>query len=955
MRVTRSAPAALLAALLLALGAPACFDGGASKNAAGVVTEEDGPYGPTVVFDPLALPVPEIPFPNDLVLVARDDNAAGFAWNISTEASTAHERELRGRLDTLDGFGTFAPITVAFTGPIALDTVTPESVVLIDISDDEHEGERADIDLDDGFYPLDAVGSFWPFDEAADLPDFLLPADNDAFYRGSDHRVTFYEVETNTLILRPLVPLREGARYAVLVTRGVKGRGADGELYPVRSPFLYKAHAAEVDDVARGVELAGLDTADLAFGWTFTTADQTRALRELRAGLYGEGPLRRLASEFPPTLGMPRDTGIAHDANGVDYPADPKDNRFILQGEYLASVLGVVLDLAGGVKASFQYVDYVVFGSFPSVDIRTGPGRTVGINADTGEGEVGEGEVPYLIAIPRETERYKPPFPVVVYFHGTSSSRFEFLALADNLARQGIATVAFDQVGHGPIIPDIRLLLARNDLDPSLAQVLLPLLASYLAPDRTDEFEGLTIEEGLDKLSDIGFFAELALIGRTEDANGDGALESAESFFFADPFKQCAAFQQDLVDFMQLVRTLSGYRQADVPPAVADPAHATPEQLRPNLLAGDFNADGVLDIGGPDATFGVAGTSLGGIHSVMAGAIEPKVSTITPIVAGGGLSDILLRSGLRQITRVIFLEVFGPLVVGCPDGAGGLVLSLNDDSDKCRDVGPLDGLAHLDGVGAGARVRVENKDNGEVSEKVIAEDGDGVSLPVAADRWDELEVTVTTPDGRERVVLITSPYKGLGLERNTPRLRRLLGINQHVLDRCDPVNFARHLFIDPLPGNGPKSVLFANALQDRTVPVSTGVTLVRAAGVLGVDRATWQPVMDTLIASGMMVGSDYDVDDLLRDNPPEAAGIGPLPVVPSGEGVSAVRFAAVGGKHEFIGGGGGGIELDDPTTYTRNQLALFHRTHGKVVVDDLCIESDDCPLIDDPDALIQAR
>lgn len=950
MRTPR--PRLALLALLAPLAAGGCFDGGASKSAAGVVTKADGPYGPSVVFDPLALPVPEIPFPSDLVLVARDDNAAGFAWNISTQAPTALERELRGRLDTLDGFGTFAPITVSFSGPLALDTVTPESVVLIDISDDEHEGERAAVDLDDGFYPLDAVGSFWPFDESAALPDFLLPRDNDAIYRGSSRRMGFYEVETNTLILRPLVPLRENARYAVLITRGVQGRGVDGELHPVRSPFIYKAHAADVDDVARAVLLAGLDNADLAFGWTFTTADQTRALRELRAGLYGGGPLARLASEFPPTLGMPRDTGISHDANGVDFPLDPKDSRFILQGEYLAKVLGLVLDLAGGVKASFQYVDYVVFGSFPSVDIRTGPGRTIGVNADTGAGEVREGDVPYLIAIPRETERYKPPFPVVVYFHGTASSRFEFLALADNLARQGIATVAFDQVGHGPIIPDIRLLLARDDLDPALAELLVPVLAGYLAPDRAEEFEGLSVAEGLEKLSEIGFFAELALIGRTEDGNGDGALESGESFFFADPFKQCAAFQQDLVDFMQLVRTLSGYRQERVPPAVADPAHATAEALAPSLLAGDFNADGILDIGGPDATFGVAGTSLGGIHAVMAGAIEPKVSTITPIVAGGGLTDILLRSGLRQITRVIFLEVFGPLIVGCPDGEGGLVLSLNDDSDKCRKLGPRDGIAHLDGVGRGARVRVENLDNGEAAEKVIAEDGGGVSIPVAADRWDELEITVTTADGGERVVLVTTPYKGLGLVRNTPRLRRLLGINQHVLDRCDPVNFARHIFVDPLPGNGPKSVLFTNALQDRTVPVSTGVTLARAAGVLGVDRATWQPVMDTLIASGMMVGSDYDVDDLNGDNPPGAAGIGPLPPVPSAAGVSAVRFAAVAGKHEFIGGGGGGVELDDPTTYSRNQIALFHRTHGAVVEDDLCIESDSCPLIDDPDALL---
>ena len=81
----------------------------------------------------------------------------------------------------------------------------------------------------------------------------------------------------------------------------------------------------------------------------------------------------------------------------------------------------------------------------------------------------------------------------------------------------------------------------------------LPLLVRLLAPDREAEFEGLSFEDGFEKLSEIGFFQELALIGRTTDQDGDGALTSSESFFFADPFKQCAAFQQDLVDFMQFV------------------------------------------------------------------------------------------------------------------------------------------------------------------------------------------------------------------------------------------------------------------------------------------------------------------------------------------------------------------------------------------------------------------
>lgn len=948
----------LLAGFALSAAA-ACVDGGDSKTAAGFLGPADAPFGPSVVFDPLAHPLPEVPFPNDLSLLSRDDTASGFAWNISTEAPTQLERDLRGRINTLDGFGPFAPISVAFDAPIDLDSVTAESVVLINIEPGHpNEGRRVPLDLGDGYFPLDSTGSFWAFDEHADLPDFLLPEDNSYPYRGVEERVTHYEVETHTLILRPLMPLDPAARYAVLLTRDIVGLGHNtaGEAVtaPIRSPFPYKAHAAQTHLVVRALELAEMSRARLAFGWTFTTADVLRPFVQLRDGLYGAGPLAHLSDAFPPTLGEVRDTGIDHDGDGGQFTFAADDNRFILQGEFLAEVLSVVAGVAGGISVSFDHVAYVAFGSLPTPDLRTGPDRTFGVNTYTGEGEVGLEHVPYLIAVPKTTAEHAPPFPVVFYFHGTATSRFEFLALADNLARRGFATIAFDQVGHGPIIPDIRLLLSQNSLDPALISVILPVLASFLAPDRVEEFTGLSLAEGLEKFSEIGFFRELAEIGRTEDATGDGALESGESFFFADPFRQCAGFQQDLVDFMQFVRVVRGFDPAAVPAPVTDPRDASAEALMPSLLAGDFNADGVLDIGGPGVPIGVAGTSLGGIHAVMAGAIEPEVSTVTPIVAGGGLSDILLRSGLRQITRVIYLEVFGPLVVGCPDGLGGLWLSFNDESNRCRDDLPMVSFAHLPDVGAGAEILLHNRDNDERVEHAIREDGDGFSLALESDRWDQLEITVVRPDGPPSTVLVQTPHQGIGLTRNSPELRRVLGINQHALDRCDPINFVRHLFLDPLPGHAPKSVLFEVALKDGTVPISSGVSLARAAGVLGATREEWGPIMEHLIAEGVMLGSDYDVDDLMNDNPPDAPGIGPLAPVASGDGVSTIRFASVRGRHEWIASSPDGSELEDAAIYTRNQIALFHYSGGAAVVDDVCIQFDTCEGLDDPDALIRA-
>lgn len=929
--------------LLLAAWCGGCVDGGDSKFEAGVVLPSEAPFGPKVVFDALARPVPEVPLPNDLLL--RSTQEGGVAWNVSEAAPTEMERKIRERLPRLDGFGTFAPISVRFDGPIDLDTVDADSVQVVDVTaGSAHRGERVELDFGEGAFPLKGGGRFWPFDPDQDLPDFLLGRDNDWPLGGETRRVSHYEVETSTLIVRPVVPLRPGARYAVLLTRDILGLDeVEGARRAIRSPFPFKAHAAQVGLVKEALELTGMSTEELAFGWTFLTADAEKPLLEVRAGLHGQGAFDALAARFPPTLGEIRDTGIDVDGNGEDYPLDARDHRFVLQGEYLDKILGVVIGLAPGFSVDFRYVDYVAFGSMPSPDVRQGGDDTFLARSDAPTTMV-----PWLIAVPKTTDKLKPPFPVVFYFHGTGSSRFEFLAVANNLARQGIATVAYDQVGHGPIVPDLKKLLTDQGLDPNAASVFLPFLASLIVPDRADEFEDLTFEEGYKKFSEIGFFRELAIIGRTVDTSGDGALTSSESFFFADPFMQCAAFQQDLVDFMQFVRVLRSFDPAKVPAAIADPKSAAPEVLMKSLQAGDFNADGVLDLGGPAVRIGTAGTSLGGMHALMAAAIEPEVTTASPIAAGGGLSDILLRSTLRQITRVIYLEVFGPLVIGCPDGAGGVWLSLNDESGACgRDLAEVS-FAHVPTIGFGDRVRITDLVNGEVREHEVDADGEGFALAVPADKWDQLRVEVVGLGGVARqTAYVLTPYQGLALARNSPELRRFVAITQHALDRCDPIAFARSILVEPRDGQPKKSLLLENVIGDETVPISTGVALARAAGLLGDADASRRRV-GQLEEAGVLEGAQYDVDDLVGNNPVEMPSFGPLPTVPSGPdgtGLSAIRFAFAKGRHEWVAGPTDGTEYA-AHTMTRNRIALFHASGGTRIVDDICIADEACPLLD---------
>ncbi len=80
--------------------------------------------------------------------------------------------------------------------------------------------------------------------------------------------VDFYEFATNTLIIRPITPLDEASRYAVVILRDVKG--LNGE--PVRSPFEYINHTMQTNDLQPLIPILqqrGIPLENVAFCWSF--------------------------------------------------------------------------------------------------------------------------------------------------------------------------------------------------------------------------------------------------------------------------------------------------------------------------------------------------------------------------------------------------------------------------------------------------------------------------------------------------------------------------------------------------------------------------------------------------------------------------------------------------------------------------------------------------------------
>lgn len=147
--------------------------------------------GPTVVVDFEAEPLPEIPFPNDLATRPDPGSPTGLRLNLPTGADLDFERLTRERLDTLDGFGVFSWISVAFDAPIDVgvlldkqrdDAGVPRSfdddaVYVIDVDPGSPElGRVVPLDFQTGRFPQDTTrqGLFLSNDARVDQPSLLF-------------------------------------------------------------------------------------------------------------------------------------------------------------------------------------------------------------------------------------------------------------------------------------------------------------------------------------------------------------------------------------------------------------------------------------------------------------------------------------------------------------------------------------------------------------------------------------------------------------------------------------------------------------------------------------------------------------------------------------------------------------------------------------------------------------
>lgn len=818
--------------------------------------------GPVVRFDVFHKPFADIPLPNDFATRYDASSPTGRRLNASVLAGpTAWEQATRAELDKLSGWGTLAPISVSFTEPIDPEVIlarhgddlfdySDDAVLVLDVTPGSPTRcDAVPLDLGQGNYPQVLANQevydsdprsklqtliFEETEEDTNGNGVLDPGEDTDMDGVLDHPNTrdgkpgsmpmeFYERESNTLIMKPVMPMREATTYAVVLTRRL--RSVSGQ--PVRSPFDGINHAAQTPALAElpgCLPRYGLGLADVAFTWSFTTQNLSQDYVSVRDGLYGIGPLAKLGADFPATPSRLDDL--------MD-PAPGRTNLKVIPTAVFIPLMQKLLDLTGSSKAeidiataAIQAVEFIVAGAIrsPQMFPRTDASGAMlplykqvwDLNAPPRSEEV-----PFWMFVPKNR---KGPAPVGLFIHGHGGSEFDALPFAGLLASYGIATMGIDAPGHGL----------------GLSAVQLAVVETYFK------------EAGLAGL------ARSLFNGRAIDWTGDGNVDSGDDFWTAYVFHTRDMVRQTMLDGMQVIRTL---RSFDGKARWAfDPAgHGT------GGLAGDFDGDGVVDVGG-DTAIHVLGGSLGGITGAVLGGVEPKVDDVVAIVPGGLLSEIGTRSTLHGIEDAMVLRALGPIFYA---DQGKLMVRVNEGqgSDLALPVQDLPPLAPRD------TVVLRNLKTGEYRCGAVQDSGT-FRVAVSTDAGDPLRLLVyhgplaprvpegcvvgsqapyvdlstfgfdTSLGGRtfDRGSPLAAPCDGFGLRRATPDLRRFLGLSQVAMESADPMNWAPYWEGSRTLKYGTGEITHTNVMLvpsvgDPGVMIADGVALGRAAGFIGYDRA----------------------------------------------------------------------------------------------------------------------
>jgi hypothetical protein len=521
-------------------------------------------------------------------------------------------------LNTLDGFNLQPRLSIPFSGPIDVSTVSSETVLLVKLGSARRGGGRHHDDHDD-----------------ADDDD------DDGDPHGRSHRAQpiginqiIWDVATNTLHVESDEFLDQHTRYALIVTRGVKDTNGHS-VRPSREFEHFRHRHSHGLNAYRKALLKGLDKAraaglhphDIVAASVFTTQSITAVLEKIRDQikaatpepadfLLGPGGTRTVAPVGAITnIAFNRHLGA--NALGVPIFSLNNLNRTSRQLVSLQQFSGAVGHVAFGKYRSPDYLAPCLDPtpaapcnrSIPPVGTRTGTPLVQGTE-----------EIFFNLFLPAATPQRPRPasgWPVVILGLGSGDNKElgSYLA-APAMAAHGIALIAINDLGQG------------------------------FGPLST-----LTLSLDLDGNGTVDSVATFSSGQRSYDQNGDGLIgtgvaptnEGNESLPQGSSISRRDVFRQVVVDLMQLVRVIE--------------------------VGVDVDGDGAMDLDPSRIYF--HGWSAGANHGTAFLAIEPRALAGVLNTTGGAAIESFRLSPINRPFVGRYFERRQPSLLNAP-GVGKL-------------------------------------------------------------------------------------------------------------------------------------------------------------------------------------------------------------------------------------------------------------------------------------------
>ena len=341
------------------------------------------------------------PFPTNRFTVADTSNITGIRVKLPRPDCAVRPSDCAdvAVLNSLDGFNLQPRVSIPFDGDIDVATVTSDTLYLVDIDRDATVGINQVV---------------W------------------------DPDTTTLHLETDSL-------LRQHARYAVIVTRGI--RDADGDHVKTTEAFrrflddpCSGGNCTYQQALREGVaaaERAGAPRGHVVSASVFTTLSSTAVMEKIR-------------DQIKATTPAPVDFNLSRDGSRTVFARSGISEIWFDQQTLVNGPLNPVrLDLAplGVVPGA---VGHLAFGKFTAGDYQQQPAVFPPVGSRTGTPAIQRVSDLYVTLILPAGQKPAAGWPVMILGHAGNQHKDDFaLRHAAIAASHGLATLAINAVGHG--------------------------------------------------------------------------------------------------------------------------------------------------------------------------------------------------------------------------------------------------------------------------------------------------------------------------------------------------------------------------------------------------------------------------------------------------------------------------------------------------------------------------